>query len=334
MKDTKKTLLPLTALSVALSLGLTPYGRAQESGGTSSASPAKSQAQNQTQNQGKSQAQAGGDKQQQQAQQQAQAQIEKQRQEAQQQAEKSLDKDAMAAIDETKNALKAVSDNKTDEALAAIERAIGKINVVLARNPATALIPVAAEVEVIDAAPQDIKAIRAHAKAVERAVSTKDYPTARVLLYSLTSEIHVRTYNLPLATYPAALREAARLLDQNKPGEAKTVLQMALNTLVAVDRATPLPVVVAQTAIDEAQALRDQDKEKARQLLAAARHELERAKELGYTGDDPEYAALDKTIADLETQLRSRDSDTASTFSSLKERVASFFRRHSENARS
>jgi len=48
-----------------------------------------------------------------------------------------------------------------------------------------------------------------------------------------------------------------------------------------------------------AKALRDQDKEKARQLLAAARHDLERAKELGYAGDDPEYAALDKTIATL-----------------------------------
>ncbi|HEV8712418.1 MAG TPA: hypothetical protein VGX03_06260 [Candidatus Binatia bacterium] len=41
------------------------------------------------------------------------------------------------------------------------------------------------------------------------------------------------------------------------------------NHPVAVDRATPLPVVAAQTAIDEAQALRDQDKDRAQQLLAA-----------------------------------------------------------------
>jgi len=40
------------------------------------------------------------------------------------------------------------------------------------------------------------------------------------LLYSLESEIRARTYNLPLATYPLALQEAARLLDQGKNDDA------------------------------------------------------------------------------------------------------------------
>jgi hypothetical protein len=37
----------------------------------------------------------------------------------------------------------------------------------------------------------------------------------------------------------------------------------ALSTLVAIDRVTPLPLLVAQEAINEAQAQRDKDREAA-----------------------------------------------------------------------
>ena len=60
----------------------------------------------------------------------------------------------------------------------------------------------ASEVEVIDAAPLDEKAVQALDHGVSEAVKNKNYPTARLLLYSLESEIRARTYNLPLATYP------------------------------------------------------------------------------------------------------------------------------------
>ncbi len=323
MKNITSTMNPLMALSIAVCLGAPSVGLAQQSSGTSSAS----QAQNQQQ------AQSDSQRQQQQAQQQARPEIEQQRREAQQQAEKSLDKDAVAALDETKKAMAAIAQNKTDEALAAIERATGKLNVLLARRPETALIPVAAEVEIIDAAPLDINLIRDRAEAAERAVNDKDYPSARLLLHALTSELRVRVYNLPLATYPEALKEAARLLDQQKHQEARAVLTMALSTLVEVDHVSPLPIIVAQTAIDEAQAVRETDKEKTKQLLALAKTELERAKELGYAGKDPEYAALDKHISELEEQINS-NTETASFFSRLKERVASFFKRQSEIVRS
>src|SRR6202011_723791 len=95
--------------------------------------------------------------------------------------------------------------------LAAIERATGKINVLLARNPATAIIPVSVNVAIIDAAPHDVKLIKDHGQYASTAVAAKDYPAARVLLAALTSEIRVRTYNLPLATDPEALKAARRL---------------------------------------------------------------------------------------------------------------------------
>ena len=102
--------------------------------------------------------------------------------------------------------MKEISQNKKNDALAAIEAATGKINIVLARNAKAALIPVASEVEVIDAAPLDEKVVQALDHGVAEAVKSKNYPTARLLLYSLESEIRTRTYNLPLAAYPLALK--------------------------------------------------------------------------------------------------------------------------------
>lgn len=200
-----------------------------------------------------------------QSQAQARPEIEQQRRQAEQQAQQSLDRDAAASLEETQRAIKAIADAKTDEALAAIERASGKINVLLGRSPSTALIPVEVEVVVIDAAPRDVKAIRDVAKAAERAIKDRDYPQARV----------------------------------------------------------------AKTAIAEAQAVRDKDRDRAVALLNAARNELERAKELGYAGNDPEYAVLNREISDVEKQLKGNQG-TASVFSRLKEKIEAFFKRQSD----
>jgi hypothetical protein len=235
----------------------------------------------------------------------------------------------MAAVRETRTAIAAIADGKTDDALAAIERATGKIDVLVSRNPATALLPVAFQVVVVDAAPTDLQAVRERAKAADRAVANKDYPTARVLLDGLASEIRIRTYHLPLATYPAALKDAGRLLDQKKPQEASAVLLTAVNTLAIVDRVNPLPLVLAGAAVDQAESLREKDKAAAQLLLAVARNEIERAKELGYAGTDAEYASLSKSISTLETQLKGNE-NTTSVFSSLRGRLSSFFQRQSE----
>lgn len=257
---------------------------------------------------------------------QARPDVERQRQEAEQQARSTLDPDAAAAIQETRNALKAIAENQKDQALAAIERANGKINVLVARKPASGLLPVDAQVTVIDAAPIDTGAIRQIAKTAERAVKERDYPEARVLLDNLTSEIRVRTYHLPLATYPAALNTAARLLDQGNNRGAEAVLRTALNTLVVIDRVLPIPIVTAQAEINAAEAQRDKDKAAAQRALAIARAELERAQELGYAASDPEYAQLTQAVSDLEKQVGGNQ-NTTSAFAKLKERVASFFKR-------
>ena len=264
--------------------------------------------------------------------QQARPEVEQQRQKTEQGSKKTLDKDAMVPIEQTRNAINAIAAGKNDEALSNLERATGKIDILLARNPATGLVPVNSVVEVIDAAPPDTRAILELAQDASLALDRKDYPTARALLYGLMSEIRDRTYNLPLATYPNALKRAAQLLQQKKTQEAQNEILTALNTLVVIDRVTPIPLLLAKNAINEAQAKSHQDKNTAQKLLETAKNEVVRARELGYAGKDQEYTALNEQISNLEKQLKGNE-DLTVAFSHLKDKLSAFLKRQSEQKR-
>lgn len=114
---------------------------------------------------------------------------------------------------------------------------------------------------------------------------------ARKLISDLASETVVSISKLPLGTYPAALKQAAALLHQGKPKEAKTVLQAALNTIVVEDIIIPLPLVRAQAALEEARSLLEKKKRseaesaRMRGLLGTARGQLLLGKALGYATD-------------------------------------------------
>jgi hypothetical protein len=262
------------------------------------------------------------------AEQQARPDLEKWRKEGEQQALKALDKDAIAAIEQTAQAIDSIAAGKTADALKGIEEATGKVNIVLARNPELALIPVSVEALIIDTAPRDIDDIEKLADAADKAMLVDDFPTARALLGALRSEVRVRTYNLPLGIYPTALQEAARLLDKDSQA-ASIALLAALNTLVTVDQVTALPLLVAQEAINQAQTAAQKDKNAAQKVVEAAEFELNRAMALGYAGQDPEYPALKDDISNLKKQLKGSE-DTTSAFSKLKARLGAFLKRKSD----
>ena len=262
------------------------------------------------------------------AEQQARPDLEKWRNEAEQQALKTLDKNAIAAIEQTVQAIDSIAAGKTADALKGIEEATGKVNIVLARNPELALIPVSVEALIIDTAPRDIDDIEKLGDAADKAILVDDFPTARALLGALRSEVRVRTYNLPLGIYPTALQEAARLLDKDSQA-ASIALLAALNTLVTVDQVTPLPLLVAQEAINQAQTSAQKDKNAAQKVVETAEFELNRAMALGYAGQDPEYPALKDDISNLKTQLEGSE-DTTSAFSKLKARLGAFLKRKSD----
>jgi predicted nucleic acid-binding Zn-ribbon protein len=87
-------------------------------------------------------------------------------------------------------------------------------------------------------------------------------------------------------------------------------------------------LVLARDAISEAQSKSKQDKQAAQASLEIAKNQIERARELGYTGKDAEYAALNDQISRLEKQLNGK-SDTMATFSNLKEKLSAFLKRQS-----
>jgi hypothetical protein len=280
---------------------------------------------------GSSSAPSNFQKRQQEAEEQLRPEIERQRQQDQKEAEKTLDQDAINSIQQTEGAIQCIAENRKDDALAEIERATGKINILLARNPASAVIPVDVQVVIIDAAPTDLKQIDHIVQLATDATKDKDLPAARILLASVISELRIRTTSLPLATYPEALKRAAQLLDQGKNRDAGNVLLTALNTLVIVDHVLPLPLVLAQAAIDQANSQRQNNKVLALTLLEAAKNEIMRSRHLGYLSEDAEYKALDDEIANLESAVKGTG-NTTSLFAQLRERIAAFINRQKEHA--
>jgi YfdX protein len=98
-------------------------------------------------------------------------------------------------------------------------------------------------------------AVKQVRKQAEDLIDAGQLQKARRLLNNLASETVISVTNIPLATYPDAIKAAVKLIDQNKKDEAKRVLQTALNTQVVTDTIIPLPVVKAQEALKTAESL-------------------------------------------------------------------------------
>lgn len=208
---------------------------------------------------------------------QLQQEVEKEKQAATAEAESNLNQEAIAALEETRNAIVAIEQGKTRDTIQALERATGKIDILVARYPELALVPVSTQVTVIDVAPLDFDAIERIRNQIKSAINTEDFPAARELLNNLMSEIRTTTLNLPLATYPDAMKEAARWLNDGQTEQAQSVLQSALSTLVLTEQSRPLPLVEANTKLIGAVAVAELDQDDTQRLLEEARsqHDLE-----------------------------------------------------------
>jgi hypothetical protein len=198
--------------------------------------------------------------------------------------------EAVSALQETDNALTAIDQNNAKDAIGALERATGKLEILLARTPDLALAPVdiSATTHDVLGEPKDVDALR---KAAEEAIEAGRLQRARHLIGDLSSETVVSVSSLPLATYPAAIKSAAALLAQGKTQQARNVLETALNTIVVHDTIIPLPIARAEAAIDQAKGLSEKanrsaaDNSRLHALLTTARDQLRFGKALGYATD-------------------------------------------------
>ena len=107
------------------------------------------------------------------------------------------------------------------------------------------------------------------------------------------------------------------------------MLLTAVNTLVMVDHVIPLPLLLAQAAIDAANSQR-QNKDIALTLLKTAKNEANRSRLLGYLSSDAEYKGLDDEISSLQSAIQGK-SDTGSLFSHLRDRISAFLKKQKEH---
>lgn len=215
--------------------------------------------------------------------------------------------EAVNALDTTKDALKALEEQRIDDALDALALTVGKLELIVARDPELALAPI--DVAVVE---HDLyattDAIKTAIKQAGKALKDGKVQEARRLLSGIRSEMVIETTNLPLATYPDAIRAIAPLIDEGKMDEAKASLRAALGTLVVTEDIVPLPVLRAELLLALAEELTeksdrtDAENEELSDTLAAVRHQLEMAELLGY-GDHDDYKPLHAELNDIEKKI-------------------------------
>jgi membrane-associated HD superfamily phosphohydrolase len=224
-----------------------------------------------------------------------------------QQRKKIVD-EAVSAIQDTKKALKSLEDKKTEEAIKALERATGKLNIILARDPQLALAPIDVAVVTRDVygTLEQIKHVR---KQAESYLEDGQLQKARHLIRELGSEIVISIHSLPLQTYPQAIVAVTPLIDQGKIAEAKEALQAALNTVVVTEHILPLPLVRAEEKLTKAEELAQKDarsevdSKTLAKLIEESREQLKVAEALGY-GTKQDYKKFDAEIEAIEEKTK------------------------------
>jgi len=240
---------------------------------------------------------------------------------------KTLIADATSAIGETQNALKQLDDGKTKEALAALERATGKLDVILARDPSLKLAPSGVSVVTVDLQ-GGIDVVKQLRKQAADMIDQGRVQEARHIIQNLASETVVTVTSIPLATYPTAIKNAVKLINDNKVDEAKWTLQTALNTQVLTETIIPLPVVNAQEALKQAETLAEkkgrtaEDNTSLKASLQNARGQLELAQTLGY-GTKKDFDKMYQQLSEVEEKTANNKFGSG-FFAAIKKSIADF----------
>jgi len=232
---------------------------------------------------------------------------------------------ALTVVAETQGLLQLIEAGKKDAAIDKGHMLIGKLEVLLAKDPSLSLIPVDVNFQK-DELITDIETVREIVKSAEEAMDEGYYQLAGSLLGDMRSEMIINSAYIPTATYPAAIKAAVALLEEDKTDDAKLVLQKVLGTIVVEETVLPLPVLKAEQMVIEAAAVDSvshENADKVLNLLKNAEYQLLLAEEMGYGKKDAEYKDLNNMIKDLEKSVNEK-SDSKSAFDSLKVKINKF----------
>jgi tetratricopeptide (TPR) repeat protein len=239
-------------------------------------------------------------------------------------SQKHLIKGAVESLEFTAKALVSLNKNNTKEATANIEKALGKLEVVLSAKNAPKFLPIDSSVEVREYVGTK-KEIEKSVDLVEELLDDNKIQVARTLLNTLQSEIDITVVSLPLVTYPDALKLAAKYIHENKIAEAKHILSVALNTFDTTVEVIPLPLLKAGELINVSASLaKNGKKEEALKYLNAAENELEIAQALGYVShSDVSYKALHGAIKHIKKEIKGKN-QVEKLFDDLKAKLKDF----------
>jgi hypothetical protein len=199
-----------------------------------------------------------------------------------------------------------LDEGKNDEAIKKLQEADGKLEIAIAADPKLKLVPVAASVMTYDLITTP-KAVKDELKGINGLLQAGDVQDARLHLGQLRSEIVANYVYLPTETYPDAIKRAVEEINAKQGSKGRATLADAMESLVEETEVTPLPVVLAQGAIVEAEKVRKSDKDGALRDLDYAAEQIEMADELGYFYDDKDdYKAVTKHIEALQVAIEGK----------------------------
>ncbi len=236
-----------------------------------------------------------------------------------------IPEEALNVVGETQTFLQLVESGKKDKAIDFGHKLIGKLEVLLAKDPSLSFIPVDANFTT-DELVTDIKTVRTIVKAAQKAMDDGYYQAAAKLLGDLRSEIVISSYYLPAITYPDAVKVSVALLEEGKQDEAKAVLQQVVSSIVVEKTIMPLPVLKAEQLVIEAADIDAKDHanaDKVVNLLKNARYQLMLAEEMGYGKHDKDYKVLETAINEIQKSVEAK-SDSKNAFDSLKNSIKKF----------
>ena len=242
------------------------------------------------------------------------------------QKDKQIANEAVDAINMVVDVIEHLKAKKKEEALSTIEKVLGKLEVLIARDPNLQLVPVNVQEQIVDF-PGTLDDIAAAKKEIIRFINEAEVQKARDIMLNLASELDIFVTALPIGTYPVAIKAIIPLIEVEKYNEAIQLLTEALETLVLEKIVLPLPIMRAEQTIKQASELtkdkEDAKKEELQELLAYAKEQLLLAQALGYGKIHEDYKPLLEEIEKIETILKSEES-TKDIFENLKEKLSSF----------
>jgi hypothetical protein len=225
----------------------------------------------------------------------------------------------------TQLALLNLEKNDSTNAQTSLQDVSKKLELIVATNPASVLVAADIEIDVIDFK-GSARVVEQKVKQAANLLSHGKLQAGRMVADELASEMDITTVNIPLKTFPAAIKDAIEQLNAGKTQDAMQVLDAALNSLVEETEIIPLPLMRAEGLLLKASELeqtsdlsKENNRDEVLKLVTAAKEKLKMAQLLGY-GEKDDYQLFYKVIDDIKTTIHTEKS--AATWAKIKQGLA------------